>query len=145
MEKKSKNTKALVSLCLAIAAAALLVLACIPMKELKILGKGTDIMLSGGINVIFCLAGFITGIAALVVGIMAKRAGKDSKAAFGKILGIICIISSLFIGVSVSAIALVNDFANDPENSILGKSVKDAEGRKQLQDIVDQLAHRKKG
>ena len=143
MANKQKNTKALISLILAAGAVVCLVLACIPMQELRILGKGTGIMLSGGINVLFAFIAFPIAIAALVFGILAKRKAPDKKATIGKVFGILCIIGSLFIGFCVSAISLLNDYANDPVNSTLGKSIRDDESRKQLDDLVKQMARLK--
>ena len=139
MGTKQRNIPALISLCMAVCAVVCLVLSCIPMKELRVLGNGTGKMLSGGINVIFSAVAFAAAVAALISGIVAKGKGKDKKASIGKAVGILCIFASLLIGFCVSAIALLNDYANDPTDSLLGRSVTDNEKRKQLDDLISQM------
>ena len=143
MADKKKNTKALVALILAICAVACLAAACIPMKELRVYGVGTGIMLSGGINVILAFIAFPLAIAALVFGISAKHKAADRRATAGRIIGILCIFASLLVGFCVSAVALLNGYADDPVNSVLGRSVTDAASREQLDDLVRQMAHMK--
>ncbi len=139
---KEKNVKGIIALCLALASVLLNIIAFIPMEKLTGFDIDGKIAFFGSVNVTLSQIALIFAIAAIVLGIMArKHTDKKGPRKSGLIIGIIFIFVSLITLAITAGLSTITEYINsDGKSGVIYESIKNDESKqKEMNDFIDQF------
>ena len=131
-----KNVKGFIALFAALAAVVCIIISfAVPMASIK----GTAIKLWGNPNLYLGIVACVLAIVAIVFGFLSKKdADKKGPRKAGIIIGFIAVFVSFLAMALGGLFGLIVEYANDPENSTIAKSMS-VEDRKSFDEMIEKL------
>ena len=131
-----KNVKGFIALFAALAAVVCIIISfAVPMASIK----GTSIKLWGNPNLYLGIVACVLAIVAIVFGFLSKKdADKKGPRKAGIIIGFIAVFVSFLAMAMGGLFGLIVEYANDPENSTIAKSMS-VEDRKNFDEMIEKF------